>query len=176
MTRNEIIQQITQTIQGSPYILKETKKGFDLELNVADMDWLTVFYKNKLSVMYKIGVQIDEEKHEYAMSQTVNRMEWNGGVGANGVPSFSSSMSSFTGSLIVKRAEIQGGFHKGGGLFNGYYLNTTEMATPVIETMEKAGYQRRMDNATKVGLWFGIGGIAIALASVILALVMSNNQ
>ena len=72
MSKNEIIQEITQTYQGSPYIVTETDKGFNVDFNVADMDWLTVFYQNKLSVLYKINVTIDDTKREYSMLSLIH--------------------------------------------------------------------------------------------------------
>ena len=171
MTKNEIIQQLTQTYQGSPYIITETKKGFDVDINVADMDWLTVFYQNKLSVKVKLFVQVDEAKKEYSVGQSINRMEWNGGVGTNGVPSFNASLSTFKGSVSMKRLELQGGLHKGGGAFKGYTLDTAEMVSPVVEVFEKNGYTRKMDSMTKVGVWFAIGGIIIALLAVAIPLL-----
>lgn len=171
MTKNEIIQQLTQTYQGSPYVITETEKGFDVDINVADMDWLTVFYQNKLSVKSTLIVTIDDEKKEYSVGQRLNRMQWSGGVGADGAPSFNASLSSFQGSINMKRIEIQGGLHKGGGVFKGYTLDTAEMVSPVVEVFEKNGYTRKMDSMTKVGVWFAVGGIVIALLAVAIPLL-----
>lgn len=173
MISDELYQKAVAAAQDTPYLVTKKDNGFSVELNVADWKWLTVFYQNKLSTIYRSTVVLDEAKKTYTITQEMGKVEWQAGVSPDAVPQFNASWSTIKGTVMNYSAKVEVGLHDDGSLAKGYVFNSGEINKFVSDIMSTSGLKKKLDTNSQIGLIFGIAGGVIALICVGFAIFSS---
>jgi hypothetical protein len=78
-TTAEYISAVRAATADTPYIVKETPKGFDLTIDVADARWLTLLKAHGLKKVFTHEVTLDEAKQQLTIVDVSNSLRWGAG-------------------------------------------------------------------------------------------------
>ena len=67
-TSAELITAVRAAAAGTPYAVRETPKGFDLTIDVADAQWLAVFKAHGLKKVFTHKVALDEARQSMTIT------------------------------------------------------------------------------------------------------------
>jgi hypothetical protein len=158
-----------QRIQGTPYQIVPTDKGFDLTLNLADAQWYGLLSTSGLTTVAIQHVECPQPG-AYTVSGDEYRLQWTAGVPRLGV-----KMQSFKGTKVGVERKIVIGFNDQGqlGKVVDYTFRPQEGRQFVEDAAASLGLRKLMDKFTKIGLWAAAGGLAVAAIAVVLALTLA---
>ncbi|QEO15589.1 hypothetical protein FLP10_14985 [Agromyces intestinalis] len=164
MTSQDIVAQLRRDVEGTPFLLEPTARGFTMQYDVADWKWATFLYGNGLRTQYKISVVIDDVKRTWAPTQHIREVRWQAGAGPNGSPKASLGLRAFVGEAIVITKTAQVGLHDDGRLVRTYTFDSRDLMELITQACDGAGYRRRRGAVTRFARGMAIFGGALAVA------------
>lgn len=157
--------------EGTPYVVTETDRGFDVSLDIVDAQWFQLYAKAGLQQSFVHHVRVDEDGG-YSITDDARSLEWVAGV----------PRASFTSSRRYGRVreisfrkiwalDEQGRF----GVVADYRFNSEEGRSLITGVAEQQGRRQRRGAAERTGLVFGLiaagGAVVTAVVLVVLALL-----
>jgi len=177
-TSDDIVRELGERSAGTPYRVQRTPGGAVVGLNIADMRYLTLFYRNRLTLAYSIVLTLDEQRHSYTREQRSRELTYSFGSDGS-VLGAAFSGAEIRGTVRSLQAGIVGGVHDDGDLVKSYGFDSREITAFVDDVMAAAGWRRRMDSSTRIGMIAAIiGGSVAVLATgfgVLMAVLYGGN-
>lgn len=171
----EAFAALSRASEGRPYHVSWTKNGRILvHLDVADLQWASLFYQNGISKDYQIEVAVTDDR-SFTKTQIIREFRWETGASPFGfVPKYTANKTVVHGSY-VERSSQKVVVQTPDGLGTvGYSFDSREMMTFVDETLGAAGLIGVKSKAGKIGLIVAgsvIGALLIAGLIVLLVLL-----
>jgi hypothetical protein len=164
----ELYRRVQEAAEGTPYVVTETEKGFDLTLNVVDAQWYGLFNKAGLEKVYIHHVAFPKQG-VYTIADDSRSVEW-----VAGVPQLKASAERQYGRVIEVGAQKVWAFDQQGrfGVQADYRFNSEEGRDLITGVAEQTGLTLRRGGIEKGALWFGIAVAVGAVIVVILNLVL----
>jgi hypothetical protein len=175
VTATEIERQLRDRAQGTPYVVSSIAGGVRVELDIADLRWLSMFHANRMSRTYTIDIMLNDEQRKYSKEQITRGIEWHAGL-TGGVPQFSYTRSVVRGTQLQFAKTQVVGLHANGRLVDGYRFDSREMSDFVDTTLHGSGWRKKMDRSSRIGLIAALaaGGGAILLALIATILIVTS--
>src|SRR6478736_5063147 len=79
-TRAELVAAVREAAAGTPYVVVETARGFDLTIDVADARWLAVLRAHGLKKVFTHEVTLDEARRRMVIVDVSNTLSWSAGA------------------------------------------------------------------------------------------------
>lgn len=157
--------------EGTPYVVTETDRGFDVSLDIVDAQWFGVLDKAGLQKLYIHHVAVPEAG-VYTITDDSREIEW-----VAGVPTAKASASRVMGRVIelggakVWAFDAQGNF----GVQAAYTFSSEEGRDLVNGVAGQLGLSSRRGKIEKTGLYVGILGAVGAVVTVVVLVVLALN-
>ncbi|MBA2954513.1 hypothetical protein GON03_09285 [Nocardioides sp. MAH-18] len=164
----ELFRRVQQAAEGTPYLVTETEKGFDVTLDVVDAQWFGLFNKAGLQKVYIHHVSFPRSG-TYTITDDSRSVEW-----VAGVPELKASAERQYGRVIEFGAQKVWAFDERGhfGVRADYRFNSEEGRDLVTGVAEQLGLAQRRGAAEKTGITMAaITLIGLAIGGVV-ALVL----
>ena len=164
----ELYRRVQEAAAGTPYVVTETEKGFDVTLDVVNAEWYGVFNKAGLAKVFTHHVAVPEPG-VYTITDDARTVEWIAG-------------SPRTGATVERQIgrikEV--GFHKiwafdehgRFGLQADYTFSSEEGRQLITGIADQMGLTQRRGAAEKAGLAAGLITLALLLVGGIVVLVL----
>ena len=81
-TVDELVAAVRAATTDTPYIVRETARGFDLTVNVADARWLAVLKAHGLDKVFTYEVALDPAKQDLTITDVASTVSWSAGGGS----------------------------------------------------------------------------------------------
>ena len=171
----ELEDGVRALADGSPYAVTGTEHGFDVQVDVADARWYSLFRKEGLNRTFVHHVRVDDAKRSYTITDDSRTVAWE--VGLDGkVPVLRGSAERTVGRTIeLGRKKVWAWDEKlRYGKVLDYTLNTEESRALIRTAAQELGYRERMPGVVKFAVAMavigGVGGLAALVAVGITAL------
>jgi hypothetical protein len=163
----EFCRRVQALAEGTPYVVTETDRGFDVTLDVVDAQWFGVFDKAGLSKVYTHHVAVPEAGR-YTVTDESREVEW-----VAGVPRLAVSGSRTYGRVVEFGVQKVWAFDEHGvfGVQADYRFSSEEGRDLVTGVAHELGFRLERGTAEKVGLYVGAFGALGALVTVVVLLV-----
>lgn len=163
-TATQLIQDLTQTSQNTPYVITPTDTGFTMSINIADAKWYTLLYKNGLKKVFTIDAKLDESKHSAQTTDTLYELDWQGGADAGTVaPRLGGQIKVQKGEVWSYQAGKQYGVSEDGkvGETASYSFSSSEAKKWLDTQLKEAGWHRTLGKEAKGAAI--VAGLTIAI-------------
>ena len=175
-TRQSVLDQVRAATAGTPYVVKETPEGFDLEIDVVDAQWFTLMRVNGLQRVFTYEVALDEQEQKYSITDVAHSVSWDAGSGQGGPPTLHREQSTERGRVYSKSFHLETGVDARTGEVGtpvNYRFDSTEGRGIIRGVLKENGWSERMGSEQKIGLVVaGLTVVALLVAGIV-ALVMA---
>lgn len=154
---------------GTPYVVTETERGFDVSLDIVDARWFQLYAKAGLQQSFVHHVRVDADGG-YSITDDARSLEW-----VAGVPRASFASSRRYGRVReisfrkIWALDERGRF----GVVADYQFNSEEGRSLITEVAEQQGLRQRRGTAEKIGLLVGLIAAAGAVVTAVLLGVLA---
>lgn len=164
----ELMQRVQRAAEGTPYVVAETEKGFDVQLDVVDAQWFGLINKAGLQRTFIHHVTFPQPG-TYAITDESRTVEW-----VAGAPRIGGSIEVFRGRIIELGAEKVWAFDEHGelGIQADYTFSSEEGRELITDLADQLGLEQRRGTAEKIGLSFAVVALVGAAIVVVLLLVL----
>lgn len=166
--RERFAQAVRAAIDGTPYVVRETERGFDLTLDIVDAHWFELFGAAGLSMVFTHHVDVPGDG-TYAVTDDAQRVEWQAGV-----PTLSASVERRRGHVKEVGFEKTWAF-RGDGSY-GKVVDVrfdSEKGRGIVRAAAKeVGLRKQRGLSERIGLAFAIIGALGALVTVLVLFVL----
>jgi hypothetical protein len=173
-TKHELITELINRTNGTPYIITETDDGFRLTLNLVDAKYYTLMYKNGLKKTFTIDAKVDEPKRSVTTTDTLYELDWQAGADVNTfTPRIGAKLDVQKGEVFQFEMRKQYGVSEQGkvGKVVDLKYSTVEIKKWLDTQLADMKWKREMGGIAKGALVVAaIAGVG-AVAAVVLALV-----
>lgn len=164
-TVEELVAGVRAATTDTPYIVRETAKGFDLTINVADARWLAVLKAHGLRKVFTYEVALDPTKHGLTITDVSNTVSWSAGGGS---PRLSASKRVQRGRVLEKSFRKEWGVDLDTGAVGkvvDYSFTSSEGRDLIRRVATAQGWSESMPGVQKGAVIVGIGTlVALVLA------------
>jgi hypothetical protein len=165
---HEFHRRVLEMSEGTPYVVQETDKGFDVTLDIVDAQWFGLFAKAGLRKVYVQHVAVPEPG-VYTVTDDARSVEWSAGVPTFGRAERVRGRVREFGVQKVWAFDSQGRF----GVQADYRFNSEEGRDLVEGVARELGLEQRRGAAEKTGLVVGIIGGVGALVAIVAVVGMA---
>lgn len=172
-TSAELITHLRAAAAATPYAVRETPHGFDLTIDVADAQWLTIFKAHGLKKVFTHKVRLNEAAKSMTITDVSNTFSWSGGGSS---PRLNVSASTQRGRVYEKsfRKEFGVDIRSGEvGAVVDYSFDATAGRDLVRDVAKAQGWTEKMGGTQKGAVILGAGTLAILAVAGIVWLVVS---
>ena len=170
-TSADLITNLRAAATGTPYAVRETPNGFDLTIDVADAQWLTIFKAHGLKKVFTHKVRLNEADHSMTITDVSNTFSWSGGGSS---PRLNVSGSTQRGRVYEKsfRKELGVDIRSGEvGAVVDYSFDATAGRDLIREVAKAEGWSEKMGGTQKGAVIFAGATLAILAVAGIVWLV-----
>ena len=164
---HELMERVRAAAEGTPYVVTETERGFDVTLDVVNASWYGVL--NKAGVRKVFTHHVSVEDGTYTIVDDVRSLEW-----VAGTPRIAATAERQYGRVIEFGAQKVWAFDEQGnfGVQAEYRFSSEEGRQLVDGIARQMGLRPRRGTAEKVGLVMGvIGGVGALVAAVVVGVM-----
>ena len=169
----ELVAQVRQAAEGSPYVVTDRPYGFDLTVDIVDATWITLLRVNHIDRVFTYEVRLDEARARMTITDVANTVEWNAGLGA--APTLRAHKSVQKGRVheFSSHQEIGVDAETGDvGKVVDYTFNANEGRDLIRSAADDAGWSEAMGREQKIGLYVGLGVLgALVVVGLVVAAV-----
>ena len=164
----ELFRRVQEAAAGTPYLVRETDKGFDVTLDVVDAEWYGVFNKAGLKKLYTHHVAVPETG-VYTITDDARTVEW-----VAGTPRTGATVERQIGRVKEIGFQKIWAFDEHGrfGVQADYRFNSEEGRELITGLADAQGLKLRRGGAERTGLYIGIFAAVAAVIVVIVNLVL----
>ena len=174
MRKTALIEALKYQFSGTPYLVTETEKGADIDINLADANWLSFASVSGLTNSYSYELRINEQKNTFSITDVSRQLQWLTSI--NGEPVAHYSTNTFRGKIVTFEKQKSYGIDYSNGEFQAvvdYGFHSEPGRDRIREAAQKLGFQEVQAPATKVGFVFAAIGGAIALLAIGTAIALA---
>ena len=167
--RKDFLRNIQNSVDGTPYIVTGTDRGFDLTLDIVDAKWFGLYFKEGLHRVYTYHVEVPEDG-TYTVTDDSRTVEWQAGV-----PTISGSVQRTRGrvrDLSSEKVWALGEDLRPGAVVD-YRFNSEDGRHLIRAVADSLGLKEQRGRDEKIGLYFAILGGAGALVTLIVLAVLA---
>jgi len=164
----ELFRRVQEAAAGTPYLVRETDKGFDVTLDVVDAEWYGVFNKAGLKKLYTHHVAVPETG-VYTITDDARTVEW-----VAGTPRTGATVERQIGRVKEIGFQKIWAFDEHGrfGLQADYRFSSEEGRELVTGIADAMGLQQRRGAAEKAGLAAGVITLAAIAVGAVIVLIL----
>jgi hypothetical protein len=162
-TSAELVSAVRAASKDTPYVVRETPKGFDLTIDVADARWLAILKAHGLKKVFTHEVTLDEAKQQLSITDVSNTLSWGAG-GAS--PRLSAEKTFARGRVYEKSMRKEFGVDLRTGQVGktvDYTFDAGEGRALVRDVALEQGWTEKMGREQKGGLIVGIAAIVLTI-------------
>ncbi|GGI44346.1 hypothetical protein BCL57_000416 [Agromyces flavus] len=170
-----LIAELEPHLADTAYTISRTERGFEVLLDLADAKWWMPLSRNGLEQTFAYQVAVDEAARNYSVNDVSRTIEWKVGVGGQEmIPSFGAGVSRRSGSITTYQRKIEIGISDRGAVepVVDIAFDSAAVKKKIHEAASRLGLNRTLSRDQRIGLWFGIGGLGIAAATVLMIVVV----
>jgi hypothetical protein len=160
-TSAEFLAAVRRAVADTPYAVKETPRGFDLTIDVADARWLAILKAHGLKKVFTYKVTLDEPKQQLVVVDVSNTLSWGAG-GAS--PRLTTEKSVQSGRVYEKSMRKEWGVDlKDGhvGKVVDYSFDSSEGRDLIRGVATEQGWSERMGGQQKGAIIVGVGTLVL---------------
>lgn len=166
-TIDEFFQRVQAATEGTPYAVTRTGNGFDLGLDIVDARWFGLLNQAGLKKTYVHHVSMPEPG-SYTISDESRTLDWSAGVPTVAKAEVMHGRVIEFGRQKVWGLDDQGRF----GVQADYSFDSEEGRDLLTGIADQLGLKQRRGGAEKIGLYVGLGAIAmIVLAGIVVGIL-----
>ena len=169
----ELVAQVRQAAEGSPYVVTDQSYGFDLTIDIVDATWVTLLRVNHVDRVFTYEVRLDEARQRMTITDVANTVEWNAGFGA--APTLHAQKSVEKGRVYEFSSHQELGVDADTGDVGrvvDYTFSSGEGRDLIRSAAEDAGWSEAMGREQKIGLYVGLGVLgALVVVGLVVAAV-----
>ena len=166
LAASPFFQRVHQVTAGTPYVVRETDRGFDVTLDIVDAEWFGLFDKAGLTKVFIHHVAVPETG-VYTVTDESRTLEWAAGVPTAGAAERVYGRTQEVGVQKVWAFDAHGDF----GVQADYRFSSEEGRDLIAGVAQELGLRRRRDAAETTGLVVAVIGALGAAAAIIAVLV-----
>ena len=173
-SKPQLISNLINASNDSPYIIEETENGFRMSLNIVDAKWYTLLYKNGIKKTFTIDAKLNEGKQTAATTDTLYTLDWQAGADAETfVPKLGGKIGVQKGEVWSYQAGKQYGVGADGqvGETASWRFNSTEAKAWLDGQLKANGWHRTLGATAKGAIIFAVAIVVIAAIALPLVLV-----
>lgn len=160
--KDEFAAAVKKRAKGSPYVVKETKSGFDVTLDIVDAKWFDLYHLNGLQRVFTHHVAVLPDG-TYSITDDARDLEWQAGAA-----SLSGSVQRSRGRKWERSTEKIWalGTDLNYGKVVDYTFNSEEGRSLITGVADQLGLKQKRGTEERIGLFFallGAGGAVLAL-------------
>jgi len=166
---HEFLTLVRQAADGTPYVVTETERGFDVTIDIVDATWFGVLNKAGLAKVYTHHVAMTGDD-AYTVTDDTRTVEW-----VAGVPQVRGSVERVQGRVKEFGVLKVWAFDKRGrfGVQADYRFNSEEGRNLVNGVAQQLELAEKLGAAEKTGLIVGLVAAAGSVITVIVLIVMA---
>lgn len=174
---HELIEAVRASLEGTPYVLRETPDGFDVSLDIENASWYAAFYKEHLELVWIYHVQVkDSDGKVIAITDDARSVSWKAGATVqDGTPTpvLGGSVSRSAGRTEVRSFKKVYAVGEDGhyGKVVDYSFNSAEGRTLIRNAASAHGWSEVRGTAEKIGLYVALGTLALLIVAGLAVLV-----
>lgn len=167
--RVDLLRNIRASVEGTPYVVTETDRGFDLTLDIVDARWFGLYFKQGLHRVYTHHVEVPGDG-TYTVTDDSRTVEWQAGV-----PTISGSVQRTRGRVLELSSEKLWALGEDlrPRVVVDYRFNSEEGRHLIRAVADSIGLKEQRGRDEKIGLYFAILGGAGALVTLIVLAVLA---
>ena len=162
-TSAEFLAAIRQATADTPYAVKETPRGFDLTIDVADARWLSILRAHGLKKVFTYKVTLDEAKQQLSITDVSNTLSW----GAGGTtPRLTGSATARSGRVYEKSFRKEYGVDidtRKVGKVVDYSFDSSEGRDLIRGVARDQGWSERMGGQQRGAVVFGVAVLVLTV-------------
>jgi hypothetical protein len=164
----ELFRRVQQAAEGTPYVVTETEKGFDVTLDVVDAQWYGLFNKAGLKKLFTHHVSVPESG-TYSITDDARTVEW-----VAGTPRTGATAERQIGRIKEVGFQKIWAFDEHGrfGKVADYSFSSEEGRELITGIADAMGLQQRRGAAEKAGLTVGLLTLALLAIGGVVVLVL----
>lgn len=175
-TPQALLDQLRERTEGTPYVVKETPDGFDMEIDIVDAQWFNLMRLNGLQRVFTYEVTLDEQSQKYSITDVAHTVAWDAGSGPDGPPTLHREQSTERGRVYSKSFHLETGLDTRTGEVGtpvNYRFDSSEGRGIIRGVLKENGWSEQMGTEQKIGLV--VAGMTVAALVIIgiVALVMA---
>lgn len=175
-TRQSLLDQLRTRTEGTPYVVKETPDGFDMEIDIVDAQWFNLMRLNGLQRVFTYEVTLDEEPQKFSITDVAHSVSWDAGAEHGGPPTLHREQSTERGRVYSKSFHMETGVDARTGEVGtpvNYRFDSSEGRDLIRGVLKENGWSEQMGTEQKIGLV--VAGVTVAALVIIgiIALVMA---
>ena len=160
---------VTTVLEGSPYRVSPTAKGFDVELDVANRTWWTFLMEHHVTQTSTLHVTFPEQRR-YAVEEELHTVTWNAGMPVLGVLAADYSNSVWVGTRsTVAMGET---WVRGGEPVSDVIHGPQQLRRVIQQAADSVHLSPVGSLNTIIGIAAGIFGGLVAIAGIVLAIIL----
>lgn len=161
-------EAVAAAAAGTPYVVEETERGFDVRLDIANASWFGLFDKAGLSRVHVHHVAVRDDGR-YTVTDDVRAVDW-----VAGVPRTAVSAERVRGRVIALGREKVWAFDAHGrfGPQADFRFDSEEGRELVTGVADQLGLEIRRGTEERIGLVFAIGTLVALLVLGLVTLVL----
>ena len=175
-TRQSLLDQLHAATAGTPYVVKETPDGFDMQIDIVDAQWFNLMRLNGLQRVFTYEVSLDEEQQKYAITDVAHSVSWDAGAGPGGPPTLQREQTTERGRVYSKSFHIETGVDARTGEVGtpvNYRFDSSEGRGIIRGVLKENGWSEQMGAEQKIGLLVaGLTVVALVVVGIV-ALVIA---
>ncbi|GAA1060143.1 hypothetical protein [Agromyces bracchium] len=169
-----LIAELEPRLADTAYAITPTERGFDVALDLADAKWWVPLSRNGLRQTFIHQVAVDESARTYSVNDVSRTIDWK--VGADGqtrTPSLRMGMSGQSGYVAARRRKVVIGLSDRGRVepVVDIAFDSAVAREHVDAAASELGLSKNLSRDQRIGLGFGIGGLAIAALAILMVVV-----
>jgi len=160
-TSAEFVAAVRRAVADTPYAVKETPRGFDLTIDVADARWLGILRAHGLNKVFTYKVTLDEPKQQLVITDVSNTLSWGAG---GSTPRLTGSATIRSGRVYEKSFRKEYGVDIDTGKVGkvvDYSFDSSEGRDLVRGVAREQGWSERMGGQQKGAIIVGVGTLVL---------------
>lgn len=167
--REDFLRTVQTVVEGTPYVVAETDRGFDLTLDIVDARWFGLYHTEGLHRVYTHHVDVPGDG-TYTVTDDSRTVEWQAGV-----PTISGSVQRTRGRVLERSSEkvwALGEDLRFGAVVD-YRFNSEEARELIRAVADGLGLEERRGRDERIGLYLAILGGAGAIVTLMILAVLA---
>jgi hypothetical protein len=168
----EFLARVQAAAAGTPYVVRPTRAGFDVSLDVSNARWWTPLQRQGVRRTFVHHVALGRRGKWYSITDDAFEMDWSVGAGAGLVPQVGARIAAQAGRIanvsFGKTAAIR--YDGASGPTYHYSFSSEEGRQLITAAAKELRWSQRPGTAEKIGIAVGVLGLAVAVLTVVLAI------
>ncbi|WP_328994784.1 hypothetical protein OG394_09765 [Kribbella sp. NBC_01245] len=163
----ELMAAVEASLVDSPYVVRPTRAGFDVALNLTDARWWSLYQRQGLRHTFVQHVALKRSSRLYRVTDEAYEVDWAVGAAAGLEPRLGIRIKHRAGRVVNLTFTPASAVRD---VQTDYTFSSEEARRLITNAARRLGWVQRLDRAQKVGIIIGVAGLAVALTTIFLAI------